>query len=292
MRLIDDLVSGDWLSQLKPVIVSVQMRYAIVADIHANLAAFTAVLADIKQRGGAEEIWCLGDVVGYGPDPHQCIELLRQCNHVCIAGNHDWAAIGKISTSDFNPDAAAACRWTAKQLSPDDVKYLGSLPLVIEKDDFTLVHGSPREPIWEYLLSISNAKENFGNFQTKFCLVGHSHVPLVFECDETGACFFNRFLLNIRLVLGKNRLIINPGGVGQPRDGDPRASYAIYDSDAKMVTLYRVPYDVSATQDKMMEHKLPLRLVARLSHDIAAPTRAQISLTKWPLGISIFLRSC
>jgi len=244
------------------------MRYAIIADIHANLAAFTAVLDHIKRLGGVEEIWCLGDVVGYGPDPRQCIELLRQYNHVCIAGNHDWAAIGKAATSEFNPDAAVACRWTAQQLSPDDVKYLESLPVVIQKEDFTLVHGSPREPIWEYLISVSSAKENFAYFQSQFCLVGHSHVPMVFKHDETGTCSFSQFMPNIRLVLGKSRLIINPGGVGQPRDGDPRASYAIYDNETGMVRLYRVPYDVGVTQTRMVKQNLPIRLVARLSQGI------------------------
>jgi len=241
------------------------VRYAIIADIHANLAAFTAVLSNIERRGGVEEVWCLGDVVGYGPDPHQCIELLRQYNHVCLAGNHDWAAIGKLSLSEFNPDAAVACRWTAQQLSPEDVDYLESLPLVIEKGDFTLVHGSPREPIWEYLLSIGSAKENFAYFQSQFCLVGHSHVPLVFRHSQTGACSFSPFSINIGLVLGKSRLIINPGGVGQPRDGDPRASYAIYDSETRMVRLYRVPYDIDVTQNRMVKHNLPMRLVARLN---------------------------
>ena len=241
------------------------MRYAIIADIHANLVAFTAVLDDIKRRGGVEEVWCLGDVVGYGPDPHQCIELLRQHNHVCVAGNHDWAAIGKVSLSEFNPDAAAACRWTMQQLSSEDIGYLESLPLVIEKGDFTLVHGSPREPIWEYLLSISSAKENFTYFKSQFCLVGHSHVPLVFRYDEAGTCSFGSFSPNVRLALGKSRLIINPGGVGQPRDGDPRASYAIYDSKSRMVRLYRIPYDISITQNRMVKHGLPMRLVARLS---------------------------
>ena len=242
------------------------MRYAIIADIHANLAAFTAVLDDIERRGGVEEIWCLGDVVGYGPDPHQCIELLRQCNHVCVAGNHDWAAIGKLNTSDFNHDAAIACRWTTRQLNLEDVKYLENLPSVIDKGDFTLVHGSPREPIWEYLLSISGAKENFTYFKSPFCLVGHSHVPLIFRYNETGACSFSPFSANIGLFLGKDRLIINPGGVGQPRDSDPRASYAIYDSEARMVRLYRVSYDIYATQHKMVKHNLPMRLVARLSY--------------------------
>ncbi len=241
------------------------MRYAILADIHANLAAFVAVLDDIERRGGVEEIWCLGDVVGYGPDPHQCIGLLRRCNHVCVAGNHDWAAIGKIDTSYFNPDAATACHWTAQQLSPEDIQYLESLPTVVENDDFTLVHGSPREPIWEYLLSTSSAKESFDYFQSKFCLIGHSHVPLVFKYSETGACSFSQFSPDIGLALGKSRLIINPGGVGQPRDGDPRASYAIYDDEANLIRLYRVPYDIKTTQARMVEHNLPVRLVARLS---------------------------
>ncbi len=242
------------------------MRYAIIADIHANLAAFTAVLDDIERRGGVEEVWCLGDVVGYGPDPHQCIELLRQYNHVCVAGNHDWAAIGKISTSDFNPEAAAACHWTTQQLSPEDIDYLGSLPLVIERDDFTLVHGSPREPIWEYLLSTSNARENFAYFQSQFCLVGHSHVPLVFEYNEAGTCSFREFPADTEIALAKNRLIINPGGVGQPRDGDPRASYAIYNSETRTIRHYRIPYDIEATQVRMTECRLPVRLVARLSY--------------------------
>ncbi len=244
------------------------MRYAISADIHANLAAFTAVLDDIKSGGGVEEVWCLGDVVGYGPDPHQCIELLCQYNHVCVAGNHDWAAIGKLDTSGFNPDAATACQWTAQQLIPEDIQYLESLPEVIQRGEFTLVHGSPRQPIREYLISVSSAKENFAYFQSQFCLVGHSHVPLVFRFSETGACSFSQFSTNIGLVLAKSRLIINPGGVGQPRDGDPRASYAIYDSETRMIRLYRVPYDINVTQNRMVKHNLPVRLVARLSQGV------------------------
>ncbi len=244
------------------------MRYAIIADIHANLAAFVAVLDDIKRGGGVEEMWCLGDVVGYGPDPHQCIELLRQYNHVCVAGNHDWAAIGKIDTTQFNPEAAVACHLTAQQLTPEDVAYLENLPLVIEKNDFTLVHGSPREPIWEYLLSTSRAKENFAYFQSQFCLVGHSHVPLVFKYSGTGACSASQLSANIKLLLGKERLIINPGGVGQPRDGDPRASYAIYDSQVRTVRLYRIPYDIDATQVRMVKQGLPMRLVTRLSYGV------------------------
>ena len=245
---------------------SFYMRYAIIGDIHANLAAFTAVLDDIERRGGVEEAWCLGDIVGYGPDPHECIQLLRQTRHVCIAGNHDWAAIGKIDTTEFNPAAAAACQWTTEQLDSEDVDYLGNLPLVIATGDFTLVHGSPREPIWEYLISTGIAKENFAYFESQFCLVGHSHVPLVFSYGEGGTCSSSQFLASVGLVLGRNRLIINPGGVGQPRDGDPQASYAIYDSEARLVRLYRVPYDIRSTQDRMVECGLPMSLVARLSH--------------------------
>jgi len=244
------------------------MRYAIVADIHSNLAAFTAVLKDIDGRGGVEEVWCLGDVVGYGPDPHQCIGLLCRYKHVGVAGNHDLAAIGKLDTSDFNPDAAAACRWTGQQLTPEDIRYLENLPLVMEKGDFTLVHGSPREPVWEYLLSTVSARENFACFRSPFCLVGHSHVPLIFEYSEGGTCSFSQFLTDVGLLLGKRRLIINPGGVGQPRDGDPRASYAIYDSETRLVKLYRVAYDIDATQAKMVKHNLPMRLVARLSYGV------------------------
>ena len=244
------------------------MHYAIIGDIHANLAAFTAVLDDIERRGRVEKVWCLGDIVGYGPDPHECIELLCQTNHVCVAGNHDWAAIGKVDTAEFNPDAAAACHWTAQQLSSTDVDYLKNLPLTIEEGDFTLVHGSPREPIWEYLISTGIAKENFTYFGSQFCLVGHSHVPLVFGYSESGACSSSQFLPEIKLALGRNRLIINPGAVGQPRDGDPRASYAIYDSEIGQVRLYRVPYDIRATQDRMVAHGLPMRLIARLNSGV------------------------
>lgn len=244
------------------------MRYAIIADIHSNLAAFLAVLVDIERRGEVDEVWCLGDIVGYGPEPHQCIELLRQTNNVCVVGNHDLASIGKIETSEFNPDAVAAIQWTARQLTPRDISYLESLPTVLEKEDFTLVHGSPREPIWEYIMSISGAQQNFSYFNSKFCLVGHTHVPMAFSYGKDGSCAFSQFSPNKEFVLGEGRLIINPGAVGQPRDGDPRASYAIYDSKTERIGLYRVPYDVGATQARMVEESLPMRLVARLSHGV------------------------
>jgi predicted phosphodiesterase len=242
------------------------MRCAILGDIHANLVAFETVLQDIEAGGGFDEIWCLGDIVGYGPEPHACIELLCCYSHICVAGNHDRAAVGQIDISDFNPDAARACRWTAQQLTTEDVKYLQNLPDKLTQGDFTLVHGSPRRPIWEYLLSVDRACDNFDYFDTSYCLVGHSHMPLIFEQDKAGNCSGRKIASEIRLTSESHRLIINPGGVGQPRDGDPRASYAIYDSDAQIIHYHRINYDITATQKKMMEHKLPLPLILRLNY--------------------------
>jgi len=240
-----------------------KMRCAIIADIHANLAAFEAVLGDIERKGGVDEIWCLGDIVGYGPDPSRCIELLREYNHICVVGNHDLAAIGKMELSWFNPDAATACQWTNGQLSQEDIEYLEGLPRTIEKDDFLLVHGSPADPIQEYVLSASVAAKNFEFFQLPYCLVGHTHEPAAFR-EEEASCRPMSLSPGIGVVLGKYRMIINPGGVGQPRDGNPQASYAIYDSEGCIFRLYRVSYDIGATQDKMMQAGLPVHLITRL----------------------------
>lgn len=239
------------------------MRYAILADIHGNLTAFKAVLRDIEENGGVDELWCLGDIVGYGPDPSACIAQLRDYPHRCVAGNHDWAAVGKVDISDFNQDAAEACRWTGKQLSADDIKYLESLPLTLTNGDFTIAHGSPREPIWEYILSTRIANENLRFFETRYCLIGHSHAPLLFEqVGET--CLLKDLPAELRL--GESRLIVNPGGVGQPRDGDPRAAYAIYDESDEVIHSYRISYDIADTQERMEKNGLPTFLVTRLSH--------------------------
>ncbi len=242
------------------------MHCALIADIHANLTALDAVLADIWRRGGVDEIWCLGDIVGYGPEPHECLELIRQQRHISVAGNHDLAAVGKLDISNFNIDAATVVRWTAQQLSEEDIKYLEALPPTLEREGFMLTHGSPRDPAWEYITSISSARENFAYFQLKFCLVGHSHIPMIFKEREGGECTASPLSPNIKLILGESRMIINPGAVGQPRDGDPRASYAIYDSEAAIIQLYRVPYDIDLTQNKMVKQNLPMRLVARLGY--------------------------
>lgn len=239
------------------------MNYLILADVHSNLEAFTAILQAAQAEAKIAEIWCLGDMVGYGPDPQACLQVLRQYPHVCVVGNHDLAAIGKIDTSEFNAAAAAAAQWTAQHLSPDDKYYLESLPLKIIKDDFTLVHGSPREPIWEYLLSPEEAQASQSYFSTRYCIVGHSHIPLFFEFKD------NRYYLSSlspSLPLGQNRLILNPGGVGQPRDHDPRASFIIYDTDTNTLRHYRVTYDIAITQQKMLHLGLPQSLARRLSY--------------------------
>ncbi len=241
------------------------MQALIIADIHSNLEAFQAVLQDAESCGGFQEIWCLGDMVGYGPDPGLCADLLRRYEHYCVAGNHDWASVGKLNLAEFNPVAAAANRWTAQQLSADQTQYLSDLPLRLEREGFTLVHGSPVEPLWEYLLSPSSARASFQHFQTRCCLVGHSHIP--FMCHQVeGRCAFLEFPKRAFVKLGEQRLIINPGAVGQPRDGDPRASYAVYDSEPDAIAHYRVEYDIAATQEKMRRHGLPESLVERLSY--------------------------
>lgn len=243
------------------------MRYAILADIHSNLVAFKAVLHDLEKRGGFDKIWCLGDVVGYGPEPGACIELLKQLNYICIAGNHDRAIVGLIDILDFNEDAAQANQWTAEQLTEEQKEYLKSLPLKHIEGDFSMFHGSPREPVWEYLLSTSLAKANLEYFDTPFCLVGHSHVPLVFKYTNDNINL-NRLDDGTTIPIGEHRLIINPGSVGQPRNFDPRASYALYDSDAEIIYHHRVAYDVEATKEKMREANLPEFLIERLSHGI------------------------
>ena len=242
------------------------MRTLVLSDIHSNLEAFLYVLDD---AGPVDEIWCLGDVVGYGPDPNACVELLRSQAHICIAGNHDWATLGKLDLRDFNPDAREANLWNRKQLTADNLAYLDGLPETLVRGDFTLTHGSPRHPIWEYIIYPATAQVNFQHFDTPYCLAGHTHTPIVFrrrgESDATEAEALAP-ALNEELALRGERLIINPGSVGQPRDGDPRASYALLDDEAMTLEHRRVAYPLEKTQAKMMEYGLPLRLVLRLGY--------------------------
>lgn len=242
------------------------MRYAVVADIHGNLEALQAVLDDVLRAGGCDGVLCLGDVVGYGPDPHECVNLLRKENHFCVAGNHDHAAIGLLGQEEFNPDAAVASRWTEEHLTAEDVDFLRVLPVIRVIDRFTLVHGSPREPVWEYITNTDAASGSLSFFKTPHCLVGHTHVPTVFRC-EVGRprCIAGRLGEGERLNLSGGRMIMNPGGVGQPRDGDPRAAYALLDLEEQSIRGHRVVYDVARTQEKMLRAGLPESLARRLS---------------------------
>ena len=238
------------------------MRVAVVSDIHSNLTAFQAVAADF---GEVDEVWCLGDIVGYGPDPNECIARLREYPHVCIAGNHDWAAIGKVETDVFNTAAASAAAWTAEQLTDESREFLLALPLEIDREGWRLVHGSPRDPIWEYVLEAAQAEGLFSLFPGRGCLIGHSHIPMLFVETSDGVEYLGPEY-GEPLDLEESRVIVNPGGVGQPRDGDPRASYALLDTTAGLLEFRRVVYDVEAVQERMQAVDLPRPLWRRLSY--------------------------
>ena len=231
------------------------MRCLVLSDIHSNLDAFQAVLDD---AGPVDRVWCLGDVVGYGPDPNGCVELLRSLPHLCIAGNHDWATLGKLDLRDFNPDAREANLWNRQQLTPENLAYLDARPETLEEGDFTLTHGSPRHPIWEYIIYASTAQINFGHFNTPFCFVGHTHTPMIRRYQKS--------------------LIVNPGSVGQPRDNDARAAFAILDLEELSWRYERVAYPIELTQGQMKEAGLPRRLIDRLSFGWECDTIPYLSL--------------
>jgi diadenosine tetraphosphatase ApaH/serine/threonine PP2A family protein phosphatase len=378
------------------------MRYAIFTDIHANLEALETVLAkidELSQEQPIDHIWFLGDLVGYGPNPNECIEKLRERTDVIIAGNHDWAAVGKLDLDDFSAAARISAEWTAQELTPDHREFLRNLPERLEIGECTLVHGSPYGPLWEYLTSEVLAERSFQYFNSRFCLVGHTHVPVIFQqpytlsneptekldpLDEDTAEMstvaitsqlaeqaenalleaeqeartqaalaealdpaesvpqthlngnehmearetptedaegeetppdghdivayeiadkttpendilhaedrLNNEIEELLELLGlsqsmvqvtnemltppeeqwappeKYRAIINPGGVGQPRDGDPRAAFMIYDSEQNTFTFYRIPYNFEKTQEKIILAGLPQYLAVRLAY--------------------------
>lgn len=250
------------------------MRCAIISDIHANYDALLAVLED---AGAVDQVWCLGDVVGYGPDPNECIALLRERNALCIAGNHDRACTGAMDTIEFNPEASEAAAWTHNRLTSEYLEYLRALPEVLqagERGEFTLAHGSPRDPVWEYLTHVSVARHNFDYFQTPYCLVGHTHVPLIFQkpLPEERSPTYRTIVPQPGepLRLGAHRLIVNPGSVGQPRDGNPLAAYMLFESsggnDRGILLPRRVMYPVGNVQQKMRDAGLPVRLITRLTY--------------------------
>ena len=243
------------------------MRALILSDIHANLEALLAVLDHVHDRGGFDVIWCLGDTVGYGPDPAACISLLHRHPFVGVLGNHDQAAIGRMSTQGFTPVAEAAALWTRGQLSAEDQDFLGKLPLVATCQQFTLVHGSLRSPLLEYLLDTESARATLALLTTRYCLVGHSHIPFLCR-EEEGPLRFDRLTEGQVFKLGDQRCIINPGGVGQPRDHDPRTNYAVFDSSNETLEQHRVVYDIEKTQAKMRAAKLPQGLIQRLTYGV------------------------
>ncbi len=241
------------------------MRTLIVSDIHSNLEALDAVLAHAARQGGFDRIWCLGDLVGYGPDPSACLGLLREFDLVAVAGNHDYAAAGVIDASDFNGAAYAAIQWTAEQLAADDKSFLAGLPTVSQQPPFTLVHGSLRDPIAEYLTHPAQALATLELLTTPYCLVGHSHYPFICR-ENAGRPLFLALPDGQPVALDGERCIVNPGSVGQPRDRDPRSAYAVFDSDGPSVEHFRAEYDIAATQNKMRSASLPQYLIDRLDH--------------------------
>jgi diadenosine tetraphosphatase ApaH/serine/threonine PP2A family protein phosphatase len=244
------------------------MRYLIISDIHANLTAFETVLKDAGKLGTDYDfVWCLGDIVGYGPDPNECVDLLRTMPHLCLAGNHDWAALGRIDIRTFNADARKAATWTRDNLTEENLAYLEALPTTFVMGDYTLAHGSPREPVWEYILDPLYAALNFPHYQTTYCLVGHTHTPIVFkQTGERGECEALAPTYNESMQLDTQRMIINPGSVGQPRDSDPRAAYAVLDVEMKTWEFRRIPYDIASVQERMRKVEMPDRLINRLEH--------------------------
>ncbi|HLF27065.1 MAG TPA: metallophosphoesterase family protein [Anaerolineae bacterium] len=241
------------------------MRCLVLSDIHANLAALEAVLAD---AGRFDFIWCLGDVIGYGPDPNESVACLREFPHLCLAGNHDWAALGKLDLRGFNTDARLSAEWTQKHLDPAARAYLQALPPSCVESGYTLAHGSPRQPIWEYILDPLTAEHNFNAFATTVCLVGHTHIPALFvlpDPDDAQGVEPHQPEWNCPIHLNSGRWIVNPGSVGQPRDGNPDASYALLDLEHNTWEYRRIRYPVHETQRRMREQGFPARLIDRLA---------------------------
>lgn len=240
------------------------MRILVLTDVHANLVALEAVLDD---AGRVDDVWSIGDIVGYGPRPRECVELVRILTpNVSVIGNHDWASIGRLSLEDFNPVARFASYWTTTQLSAEHLQYLESLPNRMIDQDWTVVHGSPSHPIWEYIYNARVAAANFPAFDTRLCFIGHTHVPLYIREEEALAGVAPHHPGDGDVLdVSAGRFFINPGSVGQPRDGDPRAAYAIYEPEARRVIFRRVEYRVADTQRDMRAAGLPESLVSRLA---------------------------
>jgi predicted phosphodiesterase len=239
------------------------VRYAIISDIHGNLVAMEAVLKRIKEEQ-CDRIICLGDIVGYGPFPNECIDVIQQNCYQTVIGNHDHAAIGLTSTDCFNIYAKMAIEWTSAELTTSSKQFLKNLEFQYSENDILFVHATPLDPEdWNYILSISDAGHNFKAFEEKVSFIGHSHVPMIFEYESNNQAKWKKA---IQFKLNNNfRYIVNVGSVGQPRDGNNMSSFGIFDSDSKEYQMVRQEYDFTKTQKAMMEKDLPYFLVERLS---------------------------
>ncbi len=242
------------------------MKYGIISDIHGNLEAFSVVLDYLKQVEKVDRFICGGDIVGYGARPNECTEIIRKLkNCYTVAGNHDWGAIGLEDTSFFNPVALEAIEWTGRHLTEDNRNYLGNLATEIEENNFMLAHGSPRDPINEYIFEESTFLANLPRINKNICFVGHTHVPLCFFAAPSqeigGIPLDDGTVLEIR---PSYKYLINCGSVGQPRDGDPRACCGTYDEETNTVKIKRIKYDVAKTQEEILSAGLPTALALRL----------------------------
>jgi diadenosine tetraphosphatase ApaH/serine/threonine PP2A family protein phosphatase len=236
------------------------VRIAVLSDIHSNLVALDAVLAKI---GSVDAIWLLGDVVGYCAQPDEVVDRLSTLGAIGVRGNHDGAAAGVLDVTWFNADARAAIEWTRTTIAEPTRAWLAALPLRYSEGDYTLVHGSPRDPTWEYVTSAALARAGLSAITTEHGLHGHTHVPIAFtEVDGRMRTLAPR--AGNTVALGEGRTFLNPGSVGQPRDGDPRASYLILDTDARTATWNRVAYDIDAVASMIRAAGLPGRLADRL----------------------------
>ncbi len=238
------------------------MRVLVISDIHANITALEAVLQD---AGSFDAVWCLGDIVGYGPDPNECIE--RVCNLpnlTCLIGNHDAAALGQIDLESFNHEARLSANWSRTVITKDNLEFLHGLHDKVVIDQVTLTHGSPRNPVWEYLLDSYSAAVNFSYFDTKLCFVGHTHLPIVYFAPNGKYHVEWQIMQESEAIELHKRAILNPGSVGQPRDHDPRAAYAIFFPEQSIWEPRRVEYDVASVQERIYQAGLPHRHGLRL----------------------------
>ncbi|MDK2982109.1 MAG: hypothetical protein PWQ55_2456 [Chloroflexota bacterium] len=237
------------------------MRILVFSDIHSNLTALEAVLA---AAGNVDAYWCLGDLVGYGPDANECIAVVRDLpNLVCVRGNHDAATLGEVDQNTFNHEASLAITWTKRILNAESQEFLLSLPERLQIDDITLVHGSPRNPVWDYIMDYMTAARMFQFFDTRICLVGHTHVPAIWKENDVDTP--HGMVQDYQKTKILTKTILNPGSVGQPRDHDPRASFAIFDPQESLWELRRVSYNVEEVQKRIKKSGLPWRHALRLA---------------------------